>query len=88
MDKNLWLKHAPSTYTPSSAPLSFEKVIEITGSQSDAKYKLKQDHWETVLNELCDEEQIPVDAAGALLDGGGASPTLNVRTRGDEPQCE
>jgi hypothetical protein len=67
LEKNLWLKHAPGTYTPSSAPPSFEKVVEITGSRSDAKYKLKEDHWETVLNEFCDGMRIPVDAVAGFL---------------------
>jgi hypothetical protein len=67
LETNLWLKHAPGTYTPSSAPVGFRNVVEISGSRSDAKYKLKEDHWETVLDEHCDGERIPVDAVAGFL---------------------
>jgi hypothetical protein len=67
LEKNLWLKHAPGTYTPSSAPVGFRDVIEISGSRSDATYKLKEEHWETVLAEHCAGEQIPVDAVAGFL---------------------
>jgi hypothetical protein len=67
LETNLWLKHAPGTYTASSAPVNFEKVVEISGSYSDTRYKLKEDHWQTVLEELCNGEPVPADAVAGFL---------------------
>ena len=67
LEKNLWLQHAPGTYTPSSVPVNFQKVVETSGSRSKAKYKLKENHWEIVHAEYCDEEQVPVDAVAGFL---------------------
>lgn len=71
LEKNLWLKHAPGTYTPSSAPPGFRKVVEISGSRSNAQYKLKEEsgkpHWEVAHGDLCDDDLVPADAVAVFL---------------------
>lgn len=67
IEKNLWLKHAPGTYTPSSVPVNFEKVVETSGKRSKARYKLKEDHWKIVHDDYCNGEPIAVDAVVGFL---------------------